>query len=486
LVVTKVVTKSRRRLRLSLLSLKFQMKDNKFKLMKQPAKLKVNEEPSVINDGSKSKFVFKIKHPVTKATMQGLRGTKQGVSESSSMTQTQYYDQLYNDGKAFTFNSVVPNTQVVYSSMQKPWIDYCKIIGTTPILSVIPKAFIDLERRKGKFPYSFRIFALKGFLSYCVNDKGGKPIKPSSAGNYLSAVRKFLQDSNVDIKFMDESTYLSADRAGLLKEASGLPGNSKASTATVPVTIDMIEKATIDLLDVVKILLDLALWTFCCLCYTRLCRLCELVKVAGTEHHLISDNVVFTLMPKGLGDFKGIQPIRFEFVPSYAVVESMWSRVTGHYIDIVDSKRDPFGRGDRCPHERQMFPSTLSVFCLTEVNFTWAIRACPAKGKSFFSSRHTGFILTRPMIEKWFKQIAKHFNLNPKRVRPHSLRYAGACGLAALGVPPYIIMKMGRWDTLCFLRYVKVCIKHYIDCANALANRWNFSLRDVQLLCPSA
>ena len=370
--------------------------------------------------------------------------------------------------------------------MQKPWIDYCKIIGTSPTLSIIPQAFRELERRKGKFPYDFRIFALKGFLSYCVNDKSGKPIKPSSAGNYLSAVRKFLQDSNVDIKFMDESTYLTADRAGLLKEAIALPGNSKASVGTVPITIDMIEVATNVLLEVEKYFLDLALWTFCCLSYTRLCRLCELVKVPTTEHHLLSENVVFTLMPEGLGIYKGIQPVMFELVSSYEIVQSMWSRVTGHYIDIVDSKRDPFGRGDRCPHERQMFPSTMSVFDLTEVIFTWAVRACPAKGKSFFSSHHTGFILTRPMIGKWFKKIAIHFNLNPKRVHPHSLRYAGACGLAALNVPPYIIMKMGRWDTLCFLRYVKVCIKDYVNCANALADRWNFSLKDVQLLCPSA
>jgi len=449
--------------------------------------LKVMEQPSIIiNDGSKSKFVYKVKHPVTKVTMQGLRGTKKGVSESSSMTQSQYYDQLYNDSKAFTFNAVVPKTQIVYSSMQKPWIDYCKIIGTSPILNIIPQSFKDLEKRKGKLPYCFRIFALKGFLSYCVNDKGGKPIKPSSAGNYLSAVRKFLQDSNVDIKFMDESTYLTADRAGLLKEASGIPGNSKASTTTVPVTIDMVEQATNELLNVVKFFLHLALWTFCCLCYTRLARLCELIKVSGTEHHLLSNNVVFTLMPKGLGDYKGIQPVRCELVPSYDIEASMWSCVTGHYMDIIDSKRDPFGRGDRCPHERQMFPSTMSVFDLTEVVFSWAVKARPAKDKSFFSSRLNGFILTRPMVEKWFKKMAFHFDLNPRRVHPHSLRYAGACGLAALNVPPYIIMKMGRWDTLCFLRYVKVCIKHYVDCANALANRWNFSLRDVQLLCPGA
>jgi hypothetical protein len=465
----------------SLLSLRINFKNKK--IISQPP-LPVEED--ILNDGSKSKLVYKTKHPVTKKTMRGLRGTKKGVSESSAMTQDQYYDQLYNDSQAFTFNSIVPNSQVTYSSMQKPWHAYCGIIGTSPTLTIIPKIFMNLERRVGKLPYDFRIFALRGFLSYLVNDKGGKPIKPRSAGNYLSSVRKYLQDNNIDVLFMDNSPFLTSDRAGLLHEASGLPGNAIADTGTLPVTIDMIEIVKDILLDIMKHTKDLALWTFCCFSYTRLCRLCELIKVSGTEHHLLSDNVVFTLMPKGLGIYKGVQPIRYELVPSYDMDKCIKNRVTGHYIDLTDSKRDPLGRGDRCPHERQLILGPDSVFDLTDVAYTWAERARPAKGKSFFSSRSTGFILTRPMINKFFKLIAQHFNLNPKRIRPHSLRYAGACGLAALNVPPYIIMKMGRWDSLVFLRYVKVSIASYVSSAIALANRWNFSFRDVQMLCPSA
>lgn len=469
------------RIHTSLLSLRIDF--NKRKII-SPTILQV--EDSIINDGSQTKLVYKSKHPVTNRTMRGLRGTKKGISESSSLTQKQYYDQLYNDSLAFTFNSIVPNSQTTYSSMQKPWHSYCRIIGTSPTLTIIPKAFKDLEKRVGKLPFDFRIFALKGFLSYCVNDKEGKPIKPRSAGNYLSSVRKYLQDNNIDVSFMDNNSFLTADRAGLLNEAAGLPGNAIADTGTLPVTIDMIEIGKDILLDINLFTKDRALWTFSCLSYTRLCRLSELVKVNGTEHHLLSENVVFTLMPRGLGIYKGVQPIRYELVPSYDMDKCNKNRVTGHYLDLTDSKRDPLGRGDRCPHERQLNLGPDGVFDLTDVLFTWANSARPAKGKSFFSSRSTGFILTRPMINKWFKMIAIHFNLNPRRVRPHSLRYAGACGLAALNVPPYIIMKLGRWDSLTFLRYIKVSIADYVSSAVALANRWNFSFRDVQLLCPSA
>jgi hypothetical protein len=480
-LITGVLAKGPR-LHLSLLSLKINLKTKRIIV---PTAISPIDD-GIINDGSKSKLKYKSKHPVTNITMRGLRGTKKGVSESSLMTQQQYFDLLYNDSLSFTFNSIVPNSQTTYSSMQKPWFDYCQTIGTSPTLTIVPEAFNNLQRRVGKLPFDFRIFALRGFLSYLVNNKNGKPIKPRSAGNYLSAVRKYLQDSNINIKFMDNSPFLTADRAGLLHEAAGLPGNAIADTGTLPVTIDMIEVARDDLLDIIKSILHLALWTFCCISYTRLCRLCELVKVSGTEHHLLSDNVVFTLMPKALGIYKGVQPIRFEFVRSYDMDNVNWNRVTGHYIDLTDSKRDPFGRGDRCPHERQLVIGPDSVFCLTQVLFTWSSHARPAKGQPFFSSSSTGFILTRPMINKWFKMIANHFNLNKKRVRPHSLRYAGACGLAALNVPPYIIMKMGRWDTLTFLRYIKVSIASYVSSAIALANRWNFSLRDVQLLCPNA
>lgn len=190
----------------------------------------------------------------------------------------------------------------------------------------------------------------------------------SKSRHVYTSVRKYLcVDNNVDIQFLDNSLYLTADRASL--EAAGLPGHAIADTGTIPVTIDMVEIAKNDLLQIFNSLECLALWVFCCVCYTRLGRLCELIKVAGTEHNLLSNNVVFTLMPEGLGIYKGVQPVKCDLVPSYKMDKISWNRVSGHYIDLIDCKRDPFGRGDRCPHERQLTLGHNSVFDLTEKLF---------------------------------------------------------------------------------------------------------------------
>ena len=53
------------------------------------------------------------------------------------------------------------------------------------------------------------------------------------------------------------------------------------------------------------------------------------------------------------------------------------------------------------------------------------------------------------------KEIAIYFSLDPRRVSFHSLWVVGAFALAAAGVPDYIILDMGRWRSLAFLKYVR-------------------------------
>jgi len=45
-------------------------------------------------------------------------------------------------------------------------------------------------RKDSNLVSAFRIWALKGFISYCVNVKNGKPIKARSAENYLVCSKK--------------------------------------------------------------------------------------------------------------------------------------------------------------------------------------------------------------------------------------------------------------------------------------------------------
>ena len=53
------------------------------------------------------------------------------------------------------------------------------------------------------------------------------------------------------------------------------------------------------------------------------------------------------------------------------------------------------------------------------------------------------------------KEIAIYFSLDPRRVSFHSLWVVGASALAAARVPDYIILDMGRWRSLAFLKYVR-------------------------------
>jgi len=431
-----------------------------------------------------TKVKYRIPHPVTGLVSTGLRGTKRGVSESANMTQADYLTQLTRDNRAFGFNSIVPKSQGVYCSMQKAYIDYCRVIGTNLALTYISQTWLDMAKAE-KIPVSaFRIWVLKGFISYCVNDKNGKPIKASSAENYLSAVRKLLLDMGIDVKFMDESQELKNVRKGAKNEEIGLPGNSVAEKQAIPITIDMAEIATTELLDIKSNLLDLALWLFCVMAYHFLCRLCELIKVKDTSHHLLSDRVVFTVMPLDEGPYKGVQPQKPLYVKSFDIDKYELYRIAGSTVNITDSKRDLFGRGDLYPNERELKRSCMSVYEMTELLYTWSVRAKPLQGEPFLSSSVGNFSISKSKVSKWCKKIARYFKLNPKRVYPHSLRYAGASALAAAGLPEYVIKKMGRWNSLAFLRYIRLSIDMFQQASRVLSNRATFSIRDIRLLCP--
>ena len=64
-------------------------------------------------------------------------------------------------------------------------------------------------------------------------------------------------------------------------------------------------------------------------------------------------------------------------------------------------------------------------------------------------------MLKLPYFNACLKEIAIYFSLDPRRVSSHSLRVVGASSLAAVGVLDYIILDMGRWRSLAFLKYVR-------------------------------
>jgi hypothetical protein len=354
-------------------------------------------------------------------------------------------------------------------------------------MTIVPPFWLNISERQGT---SFQQFIMEGFLSFCVNDKIGKPISAGSAGNYLSAVRKFFIDNRSPFApLFDKNSSLSAARTGLLKEWTGVPGNSKADSVKIPVTLDMLESVQENCLDIENNLIDLATYTESIAQLSLTCRSSELIVCQTSDHHLLSDKVVIRIMPINQGDYIGIQPVKPVYVKSYEIqqfsveeFDDFCKRICGHSLQIVDSKTDPFGEGDFVPHDRVLNRSNDSVFDLTELLVIWAWRGKPLKGEPFFSCSVPGskFVLIRHHLDRWFNMIADFFDLDRSKVSPHSIRYAGASSLHAAGFEDSVIMKMGRWDSLCFLRYIRLSIKTYNDAAKVLSSRSNFTFSDVQ------
>jgi hypothetical protein len=162
-------------------------------------------------------------------------------------------------------------------------------------------------------------------------------------------------------------------------------------------------------------------------------------------------------------------------------------RVVGVSVTVKDHKADIHGEGDKYPFARLVGPrSPNMVYEFTELLYDWAVWARPLDNQPFFStSTNQRLVLTAESMNKWLKErLCPIYGLNPKRVHTHSLRFAGASTLAAANIPDSVIMKMGRWQSLAFLGYVRLAKEIFARVAAALADRTTFSISDVRNFMP--
>ena len=94
----------------------------------------------------------------------------------------------------------------------------------------------------------------------------------------------------------------------------------------------------------------------------------------------------------------------------------------------------------------------------------------------------SNFCVSRLHINQFHNKLADLYGLNRARVNTHSTRFGGASAMKAAGFSDATIMFMGRWSTLCFLRYIRESIKTRFAVAEALANRDILTIKDVRLL----
>jgi hypothetical protein len=432
-----------------------------------------------------SEFDYAPKHPLTGESARGLRGNEEKINWTQHLSRKQYLLQGEADTQAFIFNAVCANSKSTYLSAQKPYIRYCSFMGTNPILSIIPQEWWETEPH----PHSFKITMLSSYLSYLVNDNEGKPVGVSSAGNYLSAARKLMEDSGQCVAFMKDNPVLRATKRGMENEWVAVKGHSKAETALYCLSIDMIEHGKNELLHVDSDLVDLGIYTEQVISYGHINRSSEIILCPKTKHHLKTENVHFYLMPKEGEVFTGEN---YPDMPLEVEADKMDSypdeRVCGHNLFLINSKTDRFGSGHPNPGIRQLVLPPGAVYNMTNVLLHWYRMAHPLRGEPFLSSKKHGhdIVIVRSHLNSFHNRVAELFGLDPERVNTHSVRYAGACALKAAGFSDATIMFMGRWSTLCFLRYIRESIKSRYAIAAALANRDNFTIKDARLLSSSS
>lgn len=431
-----------------------------------------------------SDFDYTPKHPLTGESARGLRGNEEKIPWTQYMSRKQYLIQGEADTQAFIFNAVNSNTKGVYASAQKPYIRFCHFMGTNPLLNIIPPEWYETSPH----PHSFKITILSNYLSYLVNDNEGKTVSASSSGNYLSAARKLMEDSGQCVAFMKDNPVLRAVKKGIKNEWVAIPGHSTAETSLYSVSIDMIEHAAKELLRVEDSLEDLGVLTQQVIAYGHINRSSETIWCPKTKHHLKTEMVHFYLMPNEGEVYSGVFPknpleVSADMMDSYPD-----ERVAGHNLFLIDSKTDKYGSGHPNPGVRQLVLPSTAVYDMTSTLLHWYRKAYPLRGEPFLSSSRPNnkFYIVRAHLNRFHHGLAELYGLDPSRVNTHSTRFGGASAMKAAGFSDATIMFMGRWSSLCFLRYIRESIKTRYQVAKALATRDTFTIEDSRLMSSSS
>jgi hypothetical protein len=346
-------------------------------------------------------------------------------------------------------------------------------MGTNPFMTIIPPEWNELAEINGPHIFSFEVACVSGFLSYLVNDSRQPKVKPLTAFNYLSAVRFFLLSTGINVEFMDHNVFIQAVRRGLVNTSYKQTGFSSADIVRLPLSIDILIKACSLLSDTPE---DHMLRTAALFGYSLLCRVSEYLVTSSSNHHIKSQAVSFAQKVNGSnGSFVFHSPAQVHLVAN--------SEIVGVEITVRDSKNDPTGVGFKSFHSRVKVRSEKSVYDLTEVLLSWAIVSRPLKDEPFFS--YKGKALSASVLNKWLSNVAKTNNLDPSRVSSHSLRIGGASALAAANVPDYLIQRLGRWNSLAFLQYVRLASSAFCTASDSLSDSTNFTLNDMKLWNPA-
>jgi hypothetical protein len=151
----------------------------------------------------------------------------------------QYYRVLLRGAHAMYRSSVEKSTRKTYKTAEKYWVKLTKRIGTEPYMRTKNPAWLAADTSFANTTITWEETCVLAFLESTRH----KPQKltPNTAFNYLSAIRKFLQDGGVATDFMATSQYIRNTKAAIKIAYRIETGITVKDTVRMPVSMDMIQ-----------------------------------------------------------------------------------------------------------------------------------------------------------------------------------------------------------------------------------------------------
>lgn len=345
------------------------------------------------------------------------------------------------------------------------------LIGTDPLMRIIPSSWMSRTDKFRLSTLSWPESCMLAFLASCRDF--GQVVTPQTAFLYLSAVRKFLENNGVDVKFFDGSQYIKNTKSGMVHTYRAEMNKDVKDPERLQISIDMIIGHDAYLRRSADYgLVQLAVHTAQLLGYSTLSRVSEYLLIPGAAEHLLVSESVFFEIQSG------------DLVPSCDILSLDFKDVKGCVIDVLSAKNDTAHKGNRIHFGLADLSDPNQVYCITSKLWEYAKASHPVRGRSFFLIPTLQWTLKPPYFNVCLQKLAVAYGLDPRRVSSHSLRIGGASALAAAGVPDYVIQDMGRWKSLAFLTYVRKSTEMFEVARSALARGDLLTAEKTRLLNP--
>ena len=359
----------------------------------------------------------------------------------------------------------MPSTAKTYGTGERRWLKVALEIGTDPCMRIIPREWHEREDLfQGTtltWPEACIVILLVSFA------EPGQVVAPRTAGVYVSAVKKFLQNNGVDTQFMVQSQYIRNTKAGLAQLHRIQTNRTDADRERIAITNDMIRVYYIHVAGAHPTLKQQAVYTASMLGFTIVARVSEYLQTDTSDHLLTAAEITFELSDGRI-------------VPSQHAHKYPTSTPVAVSIMIRSKKNDKRGRG-----YKYYFSATgpEATYCICTILWEYASRAKPIVGHSFFHIPEIQWTLAPGYFATQLKQLGVYFGLDPSRISSHSLRIGGATTLAAAGLTDGDVRGMGDWKSNSFMQYVRKNVDLFDRAQSAMTNQKALTVHDIRKAC---